>query len=230
MINSVRNTVMAVANKNNFGYITPEDFNLYAKQAQLDLFEDYIFKYNLWVTKQNSRTSNSGYADIVKKMDLIIDKFSTIANLTHVTASDFSMPADYYYLNTVRYNNKEVGKVSSEKILYLLQSNLTAPNVYNPAYVLNGQTITVYPTTITSGVSSQYIRLPKDPKWTYVNITAGEPVFDQSALDYQDFELPYQDEPSLVNKILEYAGMSIREPEVVNLGAGLEAKEQQLEG
>ena len=73
MINSVRSTVMAVANKNNFGYITPEDFNLYAKQAQLDLFEDYIFKYNLWVTKQNSRTSNSGYADIVKKLDLIID-------------------------------------------------------------------------------------------------------------------------------------------------------------
>ena len=35
---------MAVANKNNFGYITPEDFNLYAKQAQLDLFEDYIFR------------------------------------------------------------------------------------------------------------------------------------------------------------------------------------------
>jgi hypothetical protein len=96
--------------------------------------------------------------------------------------------------------------------------------------VLNGQTITVYPTTITSGVSSQYLRLPKDPKWTYVNIVAGEPVFDQSAGDYQDFELPYQDEPSLVNKILEYAGMSIREPEVVNLGAGLEAKEQQTEG
>jgi len=221
---------MAVANKNNFGYITPEDFNLYAKQAQLDLFEDYIFKYNLWITKQNARASNSGYADIVKKLDLIIDKFSTIANLTHLTNSDFSMPSDYYYLNTVRYNNKEVGKVSGEKVLYLLQSNLTAPNIYNPAYVLNGQTITVYPTTIITGVSSQYLRLPKDPKWTYVNITAGEPVFDQSALDYQDFELPYQDEPSLVNKILEYAGMSIREPEVVNLGAGLEAKEQQLEG
>jgi hypothetical protein len=30
MINSVKSTVMSVANKNNFGYITPEDFNLYA--------------------------------------------------------------------------------------------------------------------------------------------------------------------------------------------------------
>jgi len=221
---------MAVANKNNFGYITPEDFNLYAKQAQLDLFEDYIFKFNLWITKQNQRTSNSGYADIVKKLELIIDKFSVMANLTHTFDSEFSIPNDYYYLNTIRYNNNEVGKVSQEKILNLLSSNLTAPNIYNPAYVLNGKIVTVYPTTITSSVSAQYVRLPKDPKWTYVNIVAGEPVFDQSAGDYQDFELPYQDEPSLVNKILEYAGMSIREPEIVNLGAGLEAKEKQSEG
>ena len=42
MINSVRNTVLAILNKNNYGYIAPNDFNLYAKQAQLDLFEDYF--------------------------------------------------------------------------------------------------------------------------------------------------------------------------------------------
>ena len=30
---------MAVLNKDNNGYITPEEFNLFAKQAQLELFE-----------------------------------------------------------------------------------------------------------------------------------------------------------------------------------------------
>ena len=53
MINSVRNTVLAVANKQNFGYITPADFNLYAKQAQLDLFEDYFYSYSQQLYKQN---------------------------------------------------------------------------------------------------------------------------------------------------------------------------------
>ena len=43
MINEVRNTVLSIANKNNFGYITPNDFNLYARQAQLDIFEDYFY-------------------------------------------------------------------------------------------------------------------------------------------------------------------------------------------
>ena len=36
MINSVRNTVLAIINKNNYGYISPSDFNLFAKQAQLE--------------------------------------------------------------------------------------------------------------------------------------------------------------------------------------------------
>ena len=42
MINSVRNTVLAILNKNNYGYISPSDFNLFAKQAQMDIFEDYF--------------------------------------------------------------------------------------------------------------------------------------------------------------------------------------------
>ena len=46
MINSVRNTVLAIINKNNYGYISPGDFNLFAKQAQLDIFDEYFIRYN----------------------------------------------------------------------------------------------------------------------------------------------------------------------------------------
>lgn len=60
LINTVRATVLSIANKNNFGYITPADFNLYAKQAQLDIFEDYFYQYNSQIVKQNARVSGSG--------------------------------------------------------------------------------------------------------------------------------------------------------------------------
>lgn len=53
MINSVRNTVLAILNKNNYGYIAPNDFNLYAKQAQLDLFEDLFYEYNYQIIKDH---------------------------------------------------------------------------------------------------------------------------------------------------------------------------------
>ena len=75
----------------------------------------------------------------------------------------------------------------------------------------------------------QYIRKPLDPKWTYISLSGGEPVFDQSNSDYQDFELPESDEPSLVAKILQYAGISIREKDLYQFGVNEETVEQQTQ-
>ena len=88
-INEVRTTVLAIANKNNYGYITPQDFNLYAEQAQMDMFEDYFYQYNSWVTKQNQRVSGAGYADIVKNLEEVMDSFSVEAFLAQVVYSFF---------------------------------------------------------------------------------------------------------------------------------------------
>ena len=103
MINSVRNTVQAIANKNNYGYISPQYFNLYAQQAQMDLFEDYFYQYNSWITKQNQRVSGTGYADIVKSLVEVIDSFSATKGLIKQANNMFNLPADYYFINKVNY-------------------------------------------------------------------------------------------------------------------------------
>jgi hypothetical protein len=41
------------------------------------------------------------------------------------------------------------------------------------------------------------------------------PLFNPAQSDYQDFEIPVSDGPLLAVKILQYAGISIRENEVV---------------
>ena len=234
MINSVRNTVLSVANKNNFGYITPDDFNLYAKQAQLDIFENYFYQYNNWIVKQNARMSGSGYSDIVKNLEEVIDSFSTSAVLSYdIPSGTFDLPIDYYFLNSIRYNNtKEIDRVTQDKLMYLLSSNLTSPSIMFPAYSMEGSSLNIYPTTIDPLlVKAQYVRMPKDPKWTYYQlITNGTPLFNQTDLLYQDFELPYSDEPLLVTKILQYAGISIRDADVYNFATSEETANKQTEG
>ena len=42
-IDSVYQTVQALANKEQRGYITPQEFNLLANQAQLEIFEQYFY-------------------------------------------------------------------------------------------------------------------------------------------------------------------------------------------
>lgn len=241
MINSVRTTVLAIANKNNFGYISPNDFNLYAKQAQLDLFEDYFYAYNAQIRKENARQSGTGYADITKGLAEVIDSFSIVTNLSNPVGTESNVyiaPSNYYLINSLTRLDRDTGeikneieKVSQSKYYALQVSNLTKPTEEYPVYVLDNNNITVYPSTIigNNSVSCSYIRYPRDPKWTYIDIASGEPVFDATASDYQDFELPLSDEPSLIMKILQYAGVSIREKDLVAFANNEELKEQQQE-
>lgn len=243
MINTVRNTVMAVLNKDNNGYVTPEEFNLFAKQAQLEIFEEYFYNYKNALNLQNKRLSNSGYADIPKQLQEVIDLFTRKeTGLTYVGGTtSFTLPTDWYTLNTVFYNTTtEVERVNQNKITQLVASHLTAPSTTYPAYYLTGasastptptstgNSIVVYPTTITTNIDVLYVRYPSDPKWTYTTVS-GSPVFNQSAADYQDFELPLSDQVELTLKILQYAGINIRELNIAELAAREEAMNNQQE-
>tara|TARA_R110000764_G_scaffold159051_2_gene246812 strand:- start:2913 stop:3641 length:729 start_codon:yes stop_codon:yes gene_type:complete len=231
MINSVRNTVLAIINKNNYGYISPSDFNLFAKQAQLDLFDEYFYSYNQQINKENSRISGTGYADLKKGIEEVIDTFSVTQSLSQNANNIFFLPSasttgsDYYLLNKVLCSTGgvykgEAEKVGQSKITLLNSSILTAPSITYPAYSQEASSITIYPSTYNTfgDVQAQYIRYPEDPKWTFTSISNGDPIFDQSQPDFQDFELPIDDGNDLVAKILQYAGISIREADVVKFG------------
>jgi hypothetical protein len=309
MINSVRNTVLSVANKNNYGYISPQDFNLYAKQAQMEIYEEYFGAYNKIINMENARMAGTDYADIEQPIAEVLETFLTsnfiipIFTPSGIVTNQYYAPSfitvgnDYYLINkllcytrllvsgvnsnilpayvlidpaanyltagvsvgdiivnTTTYQSanvtavvnattlnisdsiftvigqgyaiysassvNEAEKVSVGKITMLNASLLTAPSNMYPAYTMSNNILTLYPNTIKGygATNIVYFRYPKDPKWTYITLANGEPVFDQTQLDYQDFELPLEDEYKLAVKILQYCGMSIRETELTQFG------------
>lgn len=310
MINSVRNAVLTILNKNNYGYISPSDFNLLAKNAQMELYEEYFSSFNKVINAENMRASGSDYADIKKTISEVLEVFLVSDYLvpkyknnfyvpsvittgnesymiskimiygTQLTSGSSSSISPYQLidssatfitsgvqegdiaLNTSTFAstiitsvsnqttldllddiflaggsrsyaifkpaNAEAEKVSNGNILNLVASNLTQPSLIYPAYTNIGDIMTFYPDTIQGygAVKADYFRYPKAPKWTYSVLSSGEPVFDQSQLDYQDFELPQEDEYKLVTKILEYCGIVIREIEVSQFGSAQQQHEQ----
>ena len=154
-----------------------------------------------------------------------------------------AFPAGYAIYSNV--DIVEMEKVHQNRIMRLLSSLLTTPSIDFPAYVVNGNTITIYPAEVCAanplvngiGIGSvnnifmmcQYIRYPLDPKWTYSLITGQEPVFDQSQADYQDFELPTDSFADLILRILQYSGVSIREIDVTNYATAQETLTNQEE-
>ena len=319
-INEVRNTVLAIANKNNYGYISPADFNLYAQQAQMDMFEDYFYSYNSQIVKENMRQSGTGYADISKGLLEVIDTFyvnipllnSATTQVGDIQTNLYTLPSDYYLINKMMVYTKElaagvttstnggavavndttadfiaagvvagdivstitggvvynttisqvvsatnllvfttpgvqvwdaIGKtyniysanniveaerVAQSKITMLNNSILTKPNISYPAYTQNALVAEAYPITINTigQLTSQYVRYPLTPNWTYASLLAGEPLFDPTNADYQDFELPLSDEPILIAKICQYVGLEIREADVLAFGKDQENAEQ----
>lgn len=130
MINSVRNTVLAIANKNNYGYISPQDFNLYCLQAQMDIFEDYFYQYNNWINRENARTSGTGYADVIKNLEEVIDTFSATAYLAQPNPglnNLYNLPADYYLVNKIFYypTLKVAGTTTGAGVNQLIDANQT---------------------------------------------------------------------------------------------------------
>jgi hypothetical protein len=316
MINEVRNTVLSILNKNNYGYISPSDFNLVAANAQMEIYEEYFSSYNKVINAENQRVSGTDYADVEQPIAETLESFLVTDYLRNfdrnVQNNIFSVPTlatvgndAYYILKIICYTNKlaegaalmsfglelldssatflsdglsvgdividrniglsttissivsntklllasninptnnssygytilkssefkEADKVSVGKITMLNASTLTKPSNFYPSYTLEGQSIKIYPNTISSvgQVQAVYFRYPKTPKWTYITLTSGEPVFDQSQLDYQDFELPNEDGYKIVTKMLEYFGVEIREFEVSAFGTAQQQHEQ----
>jgi hypothetical protein len=310
MINEVRNSVLAILNKNNYGYVSPSDFNLMAANAQMEIYESYFTTYNKTTNAENLRSSGSDYADVKKPLaevlegflmsDFIVPKFTpaNIATNSFYYPSITTVGSTSYMINRViAYTNQlasgvndilqafslidtaatfiadgvsvgdivvnsttfksstvvavvsetelslnddifvdvatdedysvysassyaEAEKVSNSNILMLLNSIHTVPSLIYPAYTNIGDLMTLYPATIKGygAVRTDYFRHPKVPKWTYQSLSGGEPVFDQSQPDYQDFELPPEDAFKLVSKILQYCGIIIREAEVAQFG------------
>lgn len=82
MIDKVRQSVLYILNKDNNGYITPEEFNKYADLSQTEIFVSYFQDYNDLINKTKQGKINKGYADLKENYAQGIDMFNSYVPLT----------------------------------------------------------------------------------------------------------------------------------------------------
>ena len=66
-VDTVYQRVLAIANKEQRGYITPQEFNLFANQAQLDIFEQYFYDINQFNRVPGNDTEYSNMIDLLNE-------------------------------------------------------------------------------------------------------------------------------------------------------------------
>ena len=228
-VDTVYKTVLSILNKEQRGYLTPDEFNKVATQVQLEIFEAYFEDLNQQLRVPQSNTE---YADRQKNIDNQISIFKTFGNCTLSVSQDyFVVPTDLHKIGTVIYKDEiEVERVQKDYLLYLNLSPLTKPTKQFPLYLYENSTvgtggnntlnprIYVWPKDIQSGISVSYIRKPNNVLWNYTGIgggvwTSGPYIY--SPTTSTQFELDATEQTNVITKILMYAGVIIRDPEIV---------------
>ena len=212
-INTVYQRVLAIANKEQRGYITPQEFNLLANQAQLDIFEQYFYDLNQFSRLPGNETRYADMVDIIEEKISVFEKFRQDVSMS--AGGVGTLPANTHKLGAVSYNTGsgyvEIEHINQNELNKYINSPLTAPTTTRPIYIKTSETaIQVYPTTITSAVTCNYIAKPATARWGYT-IVNDRPLYNSGTTYTTHFELHESEETDLVINILSLAGIVIKD-------------------
>ena len=249
-VDNVYQKVLALANKEQRGYITPQEFNLFADHAQMEIFEQYFYDLDQF---QRAPGNDITYSDRVTNVENKISYFKRYDDNVSSITSDFgdvmleNHDEDIYKLIALRLRYKagerlyvaEETQVGSEFFLYndspLAKQTKKRPIYWKRTHSGRGISLRIYPrpqisdpydSSVDGTVVITYIKTPVKPNWAY-NVINDKPLYNST--NAVDFELHASEETELVYRILALAGVAIEKPQLTQAAAGLGASQIQQE-
>ena len=230
-VNEVYQTVLAILNKEQRGYITPYEFNLLATQVQLEIFESYFSSLNLQLQQPGN---DNEYADKVKLLRQKISRFETEQEITIAITGGkgvgdlATLTPSLYKLGSVYYTKGDLLPVEAEQVdrqtfNLLRRAAFTSPTADFPVYYKEENKIKILPAiaTAAAGVQGQpaevftveYIKKPANVVWAYTIGTVGQ--YDYDSGPSTQFEISPSEQAEVILKILAYSGVVVRDPEII---------------
>ena len=236
-VDTVYQRVLTLANKEQRGYITPQEFNLLANQAQMEIFEQYFYDI-----KQFNRIPGNmeGYSDPLSilyekigEFELERDGMWMQTNMLVVANQFIDIPWDEIYkINSVRVGNAQVDMLNGKDFDSAMSLPLTRPTLTRPIGCITAQGLVVaigendFALPAAEDMRIRYIMRPPDIQWAYV-IVNDKALFNANIS--VDFELHSSEETELVYRILKLAGINLKSPEIVQSAQTLEQTQIQQE-
>jgi len=227
-IDTVYQRVLALANKEQRGYITPQEFNLLANQAQMIIFESYFYTKNQRERLEEGK-ENDSETSISKLLDMKLKPFTAIVAMTGEGGGIWTYPTTSYQVGKIYYNNHLCDRISENEFQRYISSSRhrSVEPIYAPTTGATGDIkVAENGTLVTGGVYCESVTKPTAVVWGYV-VIGGNALYN--SLTTTDFELHDSEEDTLVNKILEMAGIVVNKPGLVQIAAQRDSNEQQIQ-
>ena len=234
-IDTVYQAVLALANKEQRGYITPQEFNLFANKAQMDVFEQYFYDINQF-GRATMPGNDTNYADMIDILEEKISFFEYSASAAYVydnfhwvaryltggqpvPRTFIGLPDEVYRLGVVRVGGHPAELLSTKEFDLATLTPLGKPTLERPIMYRDSRGITIaydvvnntiqYANPKNSNISCTFIRKPKQVNWGYT-IMNEKPLYDSTKST--NFELHESDESELVFKISQLVGITLNKP------------------
>lgn len=213
-VNTVYRTVLLILNKEQRGYMTPDEFNKVAAQVQIEIFNEYFDDLNQLL---RSTQTDFNYADRVSLLDEKLSIFKSETVLS-VSAGLFNIPSTIREIGSVAYNGNEIERIQKNEFYNINKSNLTKPSEKYPVYLYENNSIKIYPSTITS-VSVNFIRQITDPIWAFEALPITNYRYDYLPGSSTQFELHISEQTNIITRILMYSGVIIKNPDIIQMAS-----------
>jgi hypothetical protein len=226
-VDRVYQRVLTLANKEQRGYVTPQEFNILANQAQMDIFEQYFYDLNQFRRTSGNDTVHSDMVDVLEEK---IGVFETTQNLQiNGGTGTLNTLNRFYRLSAIRNGNTLYESVSKKDLRLFQNSPIATPTLTRPVYTVDGlnSVIRLFGEQ-PDEVNVDYIQSPRLVNWTYV-VVGDKALYNANAADAQDFDLHPSDETELVMKILTLAAFPLKDPNLYQIAAGEDMKDIQQE-
>ena len=226
-VDRVYQRVLVLANKEQRGYITPQEFNLLANQAQADIFEQYFYDLNQF---RRLNGNDSKYADMVDILEEKINFFkmgptSMGSSGTEVSAIPGSTGFTVYKITDINYQGTVLEEIRYEDY-FKLQTPLTRASTLRPHFWRKEGRLWWEPEE--GAISIHWIRTPMLANWGFTMMNGVAMYNDTPGLS-TNFELHPSEEADLVIKILTLAGITIKDQGLYGIGAQEDNKNIQQE-
>jgi hypothetical protein len=222
IVDTVYQRVLAIANKEQRGYITPQEFNLFANQAQMDIFEQYFYDLNQFLRIPGN---DGAYSDMVNILQEKINIFETTSGPLTLTNDVVTFPPNTYRLGSIHGDGVEIERLERKDFVRTIISPLTQPSLTRPICFVSGNTATISPTGVNSAEVFYVVR-PGPVAWGYI-VTNEKALYNASTSF--NFQLHPSEETDLVIKILQLAGILMEDQLLIQVASQEDAKNDQQE-
>ena len=250
-IDNVYQKVLVIANKEQRGYVTPQEFNLFADQAQMDIFEQYFYDLGQFKRRPGVQQYEADVVNIINdklsffsKFQVLDSNYLSTPNPIRYSNNPFTIPDDFYRLQNVvtnqDYSGVEIEKLNKANFFAAMRSPLLRGTNSRPIMYLEEEDRQIWVNsnnnywdgppelsgTPVTRITIQYYRKPAPINWGF-NVIDQNALYDPSKSI--NFELHASEENNLVIKILALAGIAMKDPSIYQIASAEDNKNIQQE-